>query len=158
MLMAQQHMYMVRSLPAPAAAAGNTAEKAGSATLEKTGTTEKILGYDCVKYLVKDKNTTTELWLTEQLGAFMGFATGGPMGRRGSAPAAPGWEEALKGKDFFPMRVVSTEGGKEVGRIEVTAVEKKSLPDSLFTVPDGWQDMGAMMRGMGAPGQFPGGR
>jgi hypothetical protein len=51
------------------------------------------------------------------------------------------------------MRVVSTEGGKEVGRLEVTAVEKKSLPDTLFAVPAGWRDIGAMMGGRGMPGR-----
>jgi hypothetical protein len=34
--------------------------------------------------------------------------------------------------------------------MEVTAIDKKSLPDSLFVPPDGYQkfDMGGMMRGM----------
>jgi hypothetical protein len=150
MLMTQQQMYMVRPISAPATA-GATGEKAGGATLEKTATTEKILGYECTKYVVQDKNRTTELWLTEELGSFMNFSGGGPMGRGGPAPQ--GWEALLQGKNFFPMRVVSTEGGKEVGRLEVTAVEKKSLPDTLFAVPAGWRDIGAMMGGRGMPGR-----
>lgn len=154
-LMTQQRMYMVRSLPTAKAVANAAGKGGGDVTLEKTDATEKILGYNCVKYLVKDKNTTTELWLTEELGSFMGFGGGNPMGGRSGAAAPQGWEEALQGKSFFPMRVVSTEGGKEVGRVEVTAVDQKSLPDSLFTVPEGWQDMAAMMRGMPA-GMIPG--
>lgn len=154
LLMGQQHMYMVRAIPTPAAAGSGT-DKAGGAALEKTGVTEKILGYDCAKYVMKDNARTTELWLTGDLGQFMGLGGGGPMGRRGGGPAPQGWEDLLQGKNFFPMRVVSTEGGKEVGRFEVTAVEKKSLPDTLFTVPDGWQDMSAMMRGMPMPGGRP---
>lgn len=150
-LMTQQHMYMVRAMPTPtAAAAGSGTDRASGPALEKTGVTEKILGYDCTKYVMNDKDRSTELWLTGDIGQFMGFGSGAPMGGRGG-PAPQGWEELVQGKEFFPMRVISTKGGKEVSRFEVTAVEKKSLPDDLFTVPAGWQDMGAMMRGMQLP-------
>ncbi len=158
MLMVQQHMYMIRPMATPEAPAGTSAGKAPEMTLEKTSTTEKILGYECVKYVAKDdKGKSTELWLTDQLGSFMGFGSGGgPMGRRGGGgPMPQGWEQLLQGKSLFPMRVVSLDAGQEVGRMEVTAVEKKSMPDSLFTVPADWQDMSAMMRGMGAPGGMP---
>jgi hypothetical protein len=155
-LMEQQRAYMVQPLPAATVTAA-VSDKASGMTLEKSGQTEKILGYDCTKYVAQDKakNQITELWVTEELGAFMGFGGGGgPMGGRGG-PAPQGWETLLQGKNFFPMRVISTANGKEVGRVEVTAVDKKSLPDSLFTVPDGWRDLSAMMRGMGG---LPGGR
>ncbi len=159
MLMTQRRMYMIQPMPAPMAdaTAGAPSGKAPESNLEKTTVTEKILGYDCVKYVVKDdKGKTVELWLTDQLGSFMGLGGGGPMGRRGGgAPAGSGWEQLLQGKSLFPMRVVTSDGGKEVGRLEVTAVDKKSLSDSLFTVPDGWQDLSGMMRGMGAPGGMP---
>ena len=55
---------------------------------------------------------------------------------------------------MFPMRVVgSSADGKETFRLEVTAVEKKSLPASDFQVPPGWKkfempNMGDMMKGM----------
>ena len=43
-------------------------------------------------------------------------------------------------------------------RMEVTSVEKQSLPDSLFTPPPGFKkfDPAEMMRGMGGPGSAPG--
>ncbi len=83
---------------------------------------------------------------------------GGPGGRRGQAP--PEWESIIKGSGFFPLRIVSFEGGKEKFRMEVTSVQKTSLPDSLFAAPDGYRklDLGGMMGGMfqgGMPGAKP---
>jgi len=66
-------MYMVQPI-AGKAAASNSADPSG-VSFEKTGVTEKILGYDCTKYVAKTKDTTSELWVTEQLGAFMRYGT-----------------------------------------------------------------------------------
>ena len=78
-LMSAQRMYMVRPLPKP----GETpADLPGAASvtdpgsLEKTGVTENILGYDCVKYLSTSKDGVTEMWVTDQLGRFMGTGPG----------------------------------------------------------------------------------
>lgn len=154
MLMDAQKMAMVMTLPDPTADAPG--ESPGEAPkLEKTGEKEKILGQTAEKYIVTHQGTKSDLWLAEGLGAFVSFNPGGPMGGRGGAPAPKGWERALAGKDLFPLRVVSYDkAGKETTRMEVTAIEKKSLPDTLFTVPAGYQqmDMSAMMRGgMSAP-------
>jgi hypothetical protein len=158
MLMDTQKMAMVMTLPDPATAApGEAASEAPK--LEKTGEKEKILGQTAEKYIVTHQGTKSDLWLAEGLGAFVAFNPGGPMmGGRGGAPAPKGWERALAGKELFPLRVVSYDkAGRETSRMDVTAIEKKSLPDSLFTVPAGYQqmDMSAMMRG-GMPGGFPG--
>jgi len=159
-LMLDQKMFMTQPIPKVTPAGSIDA-----ATVEKTSVTEKILGYDCVKYLSTSKGTTTELWVTEQLGSFAGLDGGNPMsgmggGRGGrAASTAQSWEKALSGLNAFPLRVVSLEGGKETFRMEATAVEKKSLPASTFVAPDGFQDLSAMMRGMGLPPgmKIPGG-
>lgn len=150
-LMPEQKMYMVHSLAAASAAA----EKAGrgdDATFEKTGETEKILGYDCVKYISTTKDQISDVWVTEELGGFagLGSAAGGGKGGRGKTQAAA-WEKALMGKDVFPLRVVSrNRKGVEQLRMEVIAVEKGAQPAALFAPPAGYQkfDMGSMMRGM----------
>src|ERR1039457_4891730 len=66
---------------------------------------------------------------------------------------------ALKGKGYFPMRVVATANGKGTFRLDVTSVEKVRLPDSEFAAPEGWRklDIGSMMGGA-MPGGFPGAR
>jgi hypothetical protein len=159
-LMVDQKMYMVQSM---AAKAGSTTGSVDTSQIsfEKTGTTEKILGYDCIKYITKNKDSTSEIWATEELGAFMGMAPSGGGGgmfggrRGGGGGGAQAWEAAIAGKNFFPLRVISqNSSGKETTRMEATAVEKASLPASDFAPPAGFQkfDMGAMMRGM-VPGR-----
>jgi hypothetical protein len=174
MIMDEQKMYMTMALPDSAKQAID--KQAQDLQLEKTNDTEKILGYTATKWIMKEKNgTETEMWLAEGLGSFMGFSGNqNPMGRGRSAPA-PAWERALAGKDAFPLRVVGYEkgalaskgksadhksdkakgkgaqlGAGESFRMEVTAIDKSSQPDSLFTPPAGYQkfDMGGMMKGL----------
>lgn len=151
MLMPQQHMYMVHPLPAaaPGANGGEAADQ--ETTFTATGEKEKILGYDCTKYVVTSKHGSTDLWLTEQLGSFSAMTPPpGPGGARGGA--MPPWAKALEGKNFFPLRIVTHDpSGAEEMRMEVESVEPQSLPDSLFTPPADYRklDMGGMMRGLG---------
>jgi hypothetical protein len=156
-LIPQQRMYMVRPIPQPGAPQGpNPAPKAAQATLQDTGVKERILGYECTKYIATSAEGTSEIWVTDQLGAFTGLYQGDGPGQRPQAPQA--WEGAIKGRNFFPLRVVAN-NGKGTFKLEVTSVEKASLPDSQFTPPEGWTkfDMGSMMGGA-MPGGFPGAR
>jgi hypothetical protein len=163
-LMLEQKMFMIRPVPKPAATAATPAGDMGTVGVVKTGATENILGYDCVKYTSQSKDGTTETWVTDQLGAFMGMGAGGNSmggmgGRRGpgaGAPPAQAWEQALTGKNMFPLRVVTTAGGKETFRMEATSVDKVALPASTFAPPADFRDIGEMMRGMGMPGGMPG--
>jgi hypothetical protein len=151
-LMAEQRMYMVQPMPKPKTDDAKTPAPEGS--FEKTGVTEKIAGYVAEKYLVKSKDFTGEVWLTDQLGAFLGLGEAdgpGPGFGGGAKSPASGWEAALAGKDLFPLRVLSTSAkSKDAFRLEATSIEKQSIPDSDFAPPAGWQkfDMGAMMKGM----------
>lgn len=148
MLMPSQPMYMV--MPLQGAAEAATGHKADDVTLEKTAITEKILGYTCTKYLAKSQDSVTEIWATEELGSFQGL--GGAMGK---TKATPSWEKALVGKNFFPLRVVASDGQKTQFRMEATAVQAKTLPASHFAPPEGYRkfDMGGMMQGLpGMPG------
>jgi hypothetical protein len=163
MIMDTQRMYMVMAMPDPASQPSGAARTEEPGQLEKTGETEKILGYLAQKYVATQGDNKTELWLAEGIGAFMGFGNGGRggMGGRkggGGAPAPQAWEKALAGKDLFPLRVVThDQGGKENFRMEVTAIEKQSLSDDLFAPPAGYQkmDMGGMMQGMGGMPGMP---
>jgi hypothetical protein len=148
MIMDEQKMYMTMALPDAAAQAIQKSND--EVTLEKTGETEKILGYTATKYIATSKDAKTDMWLAEGLGTFMSMSNSNPMGGRRAAPA-PAWERALAGKELFPLRVVGREkDGKESFRMEVTAIDKTSLPESLFSPPAGYQkfDMGGMMKGM----------
>lgn len=157
MLMPDQQMYMVMPIKQKVEQAMDQAFT-NDATIEKTGRTETILGYKCDEYVSKDRDTTTEIWVAEGLGAFMGLGTGenpmaGMMG--GGKKRGAGWEEKFKGKPGFPLRVVSRDAKKrETFRMEATKIEPGSLPASLFQAPEGWQkfnmpNMGDMLKGFG---------
>ncbi len=150
-LIPDQKMYMTQAMSKPPAMAAMAGE-AASGKLEITTTKEKILGYDCVKYVAKATDSTSEIWVTDQLGAFLGFG-GDP---NGAATTQQGWAQALAGKGVFPLRVVTTAGGKETFRMEATAIEKKALPASAFSAPAGFKNLSEMMRGMGIPKGMPG--
>ena len=163
-LIPQMQKYMVQSFGQQAPAAqyqGSGApvphsESKNNSSFTDTGVRENIQGYSCEKYHVTTEKESGDIWMTDQLGMFPGFFHGGGPGGRGSQPA-PEWESALKAKGaFFPMRVVM-QGPKGVTKMEVTAVEKQSMPDSLFVPPAGWTkfDIGAMMGGGGYPGGHP---
>jgi len=158
MLMPDQQMYMVMPIKQPVEQA---LAKQGESTadIEVTGKTDTILGYKCSQILVKDKGTVTEMWVAEGLGMFMGLGGGGPMGGgmmggRKSANAAK-WEEALKGKGGFPLRVITRDAkGKDTFKLEATKIEPGPLPDSLFSPPAGYQkfempNLGGMLKGLG---------
>ena len=64
---------------------------------------------------------------------------GGPFGGRKSANAAK-WEEALKGKEGFPLRVVTHDAkSKETFKMEATKIEPGTLSAALFLPPEGYQ-------------------
>ena len=170
-LVPSQHMYMVQPFPSATGAMGAqspyvpSGPAAGVAEAPSLGITTEhatVLGYDCIKYVVKSQkdSSVVEMWVTDQLGNFAGLGGmggGAPAGRMGMGPpAAPqGWEKALLGKGFFPLRVVGTDAsGKETLRLEVTAVHKQTMDDSLFAPPDGYHEfnLGSMMGGMGGMG------
>lgn len=158
MLMDSEKMYMTMPLPDATEVASTQGEEV---KLEKTNVTEKILGYTATKYLATTGNTKSEMWLAEGIGTFMGMGNssggggggGGLFGgrKKASSSGTKGWEQALAGKDLFPLRVVELDkAGKEIFRMEVTAIKKESLPDTLFNPPADYQkfDMGGMMKGL----------
>jgi len=157
-LMPQQKMYMVKTIDEPQIdEAKAKANRDTSTKFVNTGEKETILGYTCTKLVVSNDRTSSDIWVTDQLGNFAGMSPGGGgFGRRSQPP--PEWESALKGVGFFPMRVVSTDKEGKKFKLEVTSVEKQSLSDSLFEAPDGWRkfDMGAMLGGA-MSGAFGGG-
>jgi hypothetical protein len=161
MLMPEQQMYMVMPMKKTV---DQAMEKAGANTtdVEATGKTETILGYKCNQLLVKDKGNVTELWVAEGLGTFMGMSPGGPMGGggggmfgRGKPANAAKWEQVLKDKGGFPLRMITRDAsGKEISKMEATKIEPGSLPDSMFNPPAGYQkfdmpNMGGLLKGMG---------
>ena len=163
MLMPEQKMYMVISMKSVMDNANTNAAQDPKFKFEKTGVKEKILGYNCEKYLMTSSDTNMEMWMTEELGTYMGMANAmsGGRGGRGQAPQAQAWEKAIAGKSLFPMRMIGHDPkDKENFRWEAISVDKKSVSDSEFVPPADFQKfqmpgMGDMMKGM-MRGMIPG--
>jgi hypothetical protein len=68
--------------------------------------------------------------------------TNNPMARGGTSVASA-WQRI--GSDWFPLKVQKV-GAEKI--FEVTKIEKKSLDNSVFAIPDGFtkMDMGGMGR------------
>lgn len=114
---------------------GQSGEHAKEQMPVKTGKTEKIHGYDCEQYLMKDAQGTTEMWLAKDFSPVKGLS------------------HEMSGSFFTPFRVITYDpSGKEMSRQEVTKIEKKKLADSLFKPPADYKklviDMPPGMRGM----------
>lgn len=126
--------------------------------LTPTGKQETIAGYTCEHWLMGDKQDI-DMCVAKGLGYFgMGDQIGGDGSSFKSlifnpkllaqAAAHPEWVRFLKG-GAFPLKITMTEEGKVNMTMEVTKVERKSLDDSLFNIPQGYKEfnMQDMMRG-----------
>jgi hypothetical protein len=111
---------------------------------DKTGETKKINGYECEKWVYTDDNgDKTEAWMTKELGNFMGFSN--PM----SNDESSSWQKEIEGKGYFPMLAVHYVDGKVESSMEVKSVEKKSLDESMFEVPAGFNKLSMPMMNRG---------
>ncbi len=134
----------------PAAAAG----AAAAPKIDKTGKTDTVAGYQCdIWNVTAQSGNKSEVCVTKGITWFSSMKD-----------PSKAWMSTLTGEGMFPLRAVTSDPtGKEVSRMEVTKVDKKSIDDSRFEVPAGYKtmDMGDMMknlgnmRGMGAMGHHP---
>ncbi|HTE46128.1 MAG TPA: DUF4412 domain-containing protein [Gemmatimonadaceae bacterium] len=117
-----------------------TTHKAADFTM--TGKKEMIAGYECEHMLITSADgAQMDACIAKGLGMFRMPTS--PMGR-GPAPS-PAWEGIA---NFFPLKVQKV-GGDVM--LEVTKVDKKSLDNSVFTVPDDYKKMDMGMGRMGRP-------
>jgi hypothetical protein len=118
----------------PAGAKESGAARAAG-TLEETGDHQRLLDLDCRKYVFRQGEAVTEIWATDGIGAL-------PVDFQGNVPPKPGsWEEALAAKGLFPLKSATTKAGNAAGSVEVTEVKRGALPEQLFKIPSGWNDV-----------------
>lgn len=147
MLMPEQKMYMIMKTEDIAAAARKASP---NVQIEKTGETEKILGYAATKYLIKDNDhhITSEVWGVEGLGTFM-MGRNSPFGKSGGLSPV---EKELIARGFFPLRMINRDSsGAETFRMDAVSIDKKSLSEDFFVPPSDYRrfDMGGMFGGFG---------
>jgi len=143
MLMPSEKMYMVMD---PSMMGGRNPAASDTATFKvtKVGTSETIAGKSCDNYLVGGAQDH-EVCAAKGLGFFAGMGRGG-MGRgRGPGGGMPDFSASklmAEFKDgFFPLKVSRIEGEKKAVVMEVTKIEEKPVPSSLFEIPEGYTKM-----------------
>jgi Domain of unknown function (DUF4412) len=106
-----------------------------------TGKTENIAGITCEHWLIGDK---TDVCMAKGLGYFGGGGSGGILDKlknlalrekiKAQLDTNPEFAKFVEG-GAFPLKMAQIENGQSKTIMEVTGIERKSLDDSLFTVP-----------------------
>lgn len=137
-LLPEKKMYIERTIDLKGKANEFGRKNDISKNLKKTGDTRDILGYKAEQWILKDNNTDIEIWSTGELGNIALF-----QGLGGITQAdMPDWQKELLSSGFFPMLLIQKDrDGREINRLEVTAVNKKELSAGLFEVPSGYRSM-----------------
>ncbi len=119
--------------------------------VRSTGKTETIAGYACQYWLVGEKQDT-EVCMAKGLGYFAsaGGGAGGVLDKlknlalrekiKAQLDANPEFAKFVEG-GAFPLKINEVENGQWKTVMEVTRVERKSLDDSLFTVPADYKEV-----------------
>jgi hypothetical protein len=115
---------------------------------------EKVLGYSTKRILISRPGDSSEMevWATKDLLGLSYESMRGLM-RRGSGQDDSALMKALKdaGADGFFLRMVTREKGKTeaLTTIEMTKLERRSLPASTFEIPPGYTKREGAMGAMG---------
>jgi hypothetical protein len=127
MVSTAQKSYMDLDFSKPGAPQANTSSD--TATIDKSGKHETIAGVDCESWTAHDPGgKRSEVCIAQGIAYFdMGGSMKGGGGSLG---------KELREKKLFPLRSVEYDAaGKEISRMQVTKVEKKSIDDADFAVP-----------------------
>lgn len=137
-----QKMVMVKSLDDPT----QSPNGGEPPTIERTGKTEKISGYDCQQILLKDKKgRITELWVSSAAPDMAQFASSFKA-LVSANPKKSGfdWTGVMSQKDLntYPIRSIQySADGKEEMRITVLSINQNPVPASEFVAPAGYMEM-----------------
>lgn len=90
---------------------------------------ELIAGHKCEHVTVTLGKQKTDICMGKGLGVFVMPAGFG---------RAEGWDQVMTESNGFPLKVMQANG---TVTMEVTKIERKALPESLFSVPDSYSKM-----------------
>lgn len=153
-LMPSRKMYMTFDMKAAAEGMKGfkgTEDDSKFPKLTPTGRQETIAGYSCEHWLMGDKQEI-DMCIAKGLGY---FGMGGQSGKSdfgafkdlafspkllAEAASHPEWVKLLEG-GAFPLKLQVMDEGKVKMSMEATRVERKSLDDSLFSVPSDFKEM-----------------
>ena len=108
-----------------------------TAKARNLGRSDKVAGYSCDLWEVADTTMTTELCLASGL-SMLALGLSGPFSMFAKGDDA--WSQVLS--HGFPLRMVMSDpSGRPMMKMEASRIDKKSIPDSEFTVPAGYTKM-----------------
>jgi hypothetical protein len=104
--------------------------------LQATTNTMNILGFPCIRYDVKQRGETLEVWATDKLFAYRAWLRNQPS-RFGPRMLEDQWPALLESHKLFPLRaIVRFDHGAERFRFEVKSVTPEKITDEkLFQPP-----------------------
>ena len=154
-LMPSRKMYMTMDIKAAAEdlkemKKSQGQEEAEFPKLTRTGKQETIAGYTCEHWLMGDKQDL-DMCVAKGLGYFgMGGQSSGGLGSwknlvfspklLAQAATHPDWVKFLEG-GAFPLKLTAMKDGGVTMTMEATRIEKKSLDDSLFSIPPDYKEI-----------------
>jgi hypothetical protein len=114
------------------------------AELKGTGERTNILGLACVRYELKQRGETLEVWATDKLFAFEPYRQNQPH-RFGPRTIEEQWPEQLTARKLFPLVAsLRFDNGAERFRFEVKSITPEKIEDSdakLFQPPPDYQEI-----------------
>lgn len=125
--------YMTLDFAKASAPAPNTTPEASVA--EKVGRKDTVAGISCEQWVAREPSgKRSEVCVIEGVNFFdLSRLRSGASGLAGLGKAS------MQDKKMFPLRSVELDAsGKEISRMEVTAVEKRSIDDARFATPAGY--------------------
>ncbi|MEY2485863.1 MAG: hypothetical protein QOH39_1511 [Verrucomicrobiota bacterium] len=109
--------------------------------LKPTGKKDKILGFACEQYEIKQHGETMEVWATDKLLPFQPYLRNQPS-RFGPRMIEEQWGELLTAKKLFPLRAsLHYDNGAERFHFEVKSVTPQKIDNKdgkLFQPPEGY--------------------
>jgi hypothetical protein len=122
--------------------------------LKATGKKEKILGYECEQFEIKQRGETMEIWATNKLIPFQDYMRN-QKPRFGPRMIEEQWPELLTVKKLFPLRASlhfdngpGKNNGPERFRFEVKSIMPGKIGNKdLFQPPDGYNEIRPLLLG-----------
>lgn len=119
--------------------------------LERTGKSDRVAGYACEIWLVKDRQQGK---LKNEICVAKGFDNAAKLWGLDAdrSKKKPAWLKEFQKQGAFALRMIGRkDDGTEEMRMEATSIEKKALDASLFAMPAGYSkmDMPRMPFGLG---------
>lgn len=148
--------------PHPGMPHGGPANDEKPTKITKTGKYDTVAGYKCEYWDVTSDHKEGTVCIAQQGVSWFRIPMTG-------IPTTHLWMTELLDGKHFPLRFIGYEkdGTTEESRIEVTKIDKKTLPDSEFQYPPTYKvmDLAQLFQGLGAmpgmaggmPGGMPGG-